>query len=144
MREFSIVVGYCIVCIRLRYCERVKRKLQHMCCTLYSFILLDNRKDRIETLFLDVAQIRWTCTYIFVSFVFCFLCILFPHLFILLLHDPIFLTYWSRINLPLPLLYFIRTHSWYWISIFNMEKWAFLCFSSSFSLPNMEQFLHDW
>ena len=56
---FCIAPGdlYCIVCIRERDCERVKRNLQWLCCRLYPFILLDNKKEGIKKLFVDVAQI---------------------------------------------------------------------------------------
>jgi len=54
---FCIAVMYCIGCIRERDCERVMRKFQRMCCKLYPFILLDNRKEGAENLFLDIAQI---------------------------------------------------------------------------------------
>ena len=39
-------------------CERVKRKLQRMCCRLYPFILLDEIKERTGNFSVDVAQIR--------------------------------------------------------------------------------------
>ena len=73
----GIVLWLCIISKR-RDCERAKRKLQRICYRLYPFSLLDEiRKD---WQIVDVAQIGWT-TYIFVSILFVFFCILFPHLF---------------------------------------------------------------
>ena len=74
--------GNCITVVyysERRDCERAKRKLQHICCRLYPFGLLDEI-ERIGNCFVDVAQIGWT-TYICVSVLFALFCILFPHLF---------------------------------------------------------------
>ena len=38
-------------------CERVKRKLQRMCCWLYPFVLMDEIKERTGNFSMDVAQI---------------------------------------------------------------------------------------
>ena len=40
-----------------RDCERVKRKLHQICYRLYPFGLLDEIKERIGNLSVDVAQI---------------------------------------------------------------------------------------
>jgi len=53
-----IAPGYCIVCIIERDYERVKRKLQRMCCRWYPFILLDNIKEGVTNFSLDIVQIK--------------------------------------------------------------------------------------
>ena len=37
--------------------ERVKGKLQWMCCRLYPFVLLDKIKERTRNFSMDIAQI---------------------------------------------------------------------------------------
>jgi hypothetical protein len=37
-------------------CERKKRKLQWVCCRLYPFILLDNKRKDLEISLVDVAH----------------------------------------------------------------------------------------
>jgi len=53
--DIFILVVYCIECIKERYYERVKSKLQEMWCRLYPFILLDNRNEWLENFSMDVA-----------------------------------------------------------------------------------------
>jgi hypothetical protein len=53
---------YCgFVCVRIlyserRYCERKKRKLQRVCCRLYPFILLDNKRKDLAIYLVDVVR----------------------------------------------------------------------------------------
>jgi hypothetical protein len=40
------------------YCERKKRKLKWVCCRLYPFNLLDNKRKDLTISLLDVAHTR--------------------------------------------------------------------------------------
>lgn len=58
MKAFVLRLGIVLdVSERERDCERVKRKLQQMCCRFYPFIFLGNRKEGLEKKIVDVAQI---------------------------------------------------------------------------------------
>lgn len=52
----GILLQLCIISKR-RHCERVKRKLQRICCRLYPFGLLDYIKERTGNFSVGVAQI---------------------------------------------------------------------------------------
>jgi hypothetical protein len=67
-------------------CERVKRKLQQMCCRVYPFILMDNNKGRNE-IFFGGCSPHWV-NHVYL----CLYCIVYILCFILLLYDPVFLT----------------------------------------------------
>ena len=81
----GIVLWFCIYSERGDY-ERVKRKLQRMCCRFYPFIFLDKRKG-LEIYPWIYTKLGEPC--IFVSLFYCIL-MCFISTFILLLCDDVF------------------------------------------------------
>jgi len=107
----SIVVVYYTVCEeKRRDCVRAKRKLHHICCRLYLFILLYNIKGRTKCFSMDVAQIWWTM-YICVSLALWFSLFIFRNI------------------LYVPLLYYLISNTFFWIW-FSSSSMAFMQCSS--------------
>jgi hypothetical protein len=72
-------------------CERRKRKLQRMCCRLYPFILLDNKKEGPSN-FSGERNPHWV-NHVYLSLLYCVSSMFYFRIcFMLLLRDPVFLT----------------------------------------------------
>ena len=104
------------------YCEREKRELQQVCCRLYPFILLDNKKEGPGNFF-GVCSPHWVshvyvCLY-YIVYIMCFI-------------STFVLFYCSTI-----LFFYQDVHSW-WFNDWNLNTLhleAFPSFPDQFIMP---------